>query len=105
MLKYLLDVLRGIVLSPVVTAFARGLVEAVVFLILYSIADFAVALPDLQLFIPMIWTLVRTAEGYVDRIDGSKRRQREALALEAQYAEQLAFEGSPLNAGDVRLNR
>lgn len=84
MVNYIVDVLRGIVLNPVLTAFARGLAEAVAFLILYSVADFAVAyinvnLPELSAFIPMLWTLVRTGEGVVDKIDTAKQRQRDAI--------------------------
>ena len=80
----ILDVLRGIVLNPVLTAFARGVLEAVAFVVLYAVADFAVAyiganMPEYSMLIPLLWTMVRTGEGVVDKIDTAKQRQREAI--------------------------
>ena len=79
-MKHIIDILRGIVLNPVLTAFARGLAESVAFLILYSVADFALTLPDLHpLLLVAMPTIIRTAEGYVDKIDAAKQRQRDTL--------------------------
>lgn len=99
----ILDVLRGLVLNPVLTAFARGLLEAVAFLVLYSVADYVVTLPDINpLILVALPTLVRTGEGVVDKIDSAKQRQRDALRQEAAFAEAVGHEASALNAGDVK---
>lgn len=80
MVNKLLDILRGIVLNPVLTAFARGLLESVAFLVLYAVADFVVTLPDVSpLILLAIPTIVRTGEGVIDKIDSAKQRQRDAI--------------------------
>ncbi len=82
MFKVIGDVLRGIVLNPVLTAFARGTAEAAVFLILYSVMD-AVASGQLADQVgqagPFILIVGRTLEGVVDKIDTAKQRQRDAI--------------------------
>jgi hypothetical protein len=99
----ILDVLRGLVLNPVLTAFARGLAEAVAFLILYSVADFVLTLPDLNpILLVALPTLVRTGEGVLDKIDTAKQRQRDALRQEAAFAVAVGHDQSPLNPGDVK---
>lgn len=80
----ILDILRGIVLNPVLTAFARGLLEALAFVVLYAVADFTAAyvganMPEYSMLIPLMWTLVRTGEGVVDKIDSAKQRQRDVI--------------------------
>jgi hypothetical protein len=76
----IVNVLRGLVLNPVLVAFARSLAEAVVFLILYSVADYVVALPDVSpLILAGLPIVIRTAEGVVDKIDPAKQRRRDVL--------------------------
>ena len=83
MFKTLLDILRGIVLNPVLTSFARGLVEAVVFLIMYTVMDAVVAggalADEVGAAGPFILVIGRTLEGVVDKIDAAKQRQRDAV--------------------------
>ena len=83
MLKTLLDVLRGIVLNPVLTAFARGLAEAVAFLVLYTVMDNVAAggalADEVGQLGPFILLGMRTLEGLVDKIDAAKQRQRDAV--------------------------
>lgn len=99
----ILDVLRGLVLNPVLTAFARGLAESVAFLVLYSVADFALTLPDLHpLLLVALPTLVRTGEGVIDKIDAAKQRQRDALRQEAAFGKSVGYDQSPLQPGDVK---
>lgn len=78
----ILDILRGIVLNPVLTAFARGLAEALVFLALYSVSD-AIAGGALADEVgqagPFILIGLRSLEGVVDKIDSAKQRQRDAV--------------------------
>lgn len=81
MLTNILDVLRGIVLNPVLTAAARGVAEGAVFLALYAVIDLVAAgqLPDsIGQFAPFILFGVRSLEGVADKIDPAKQRQRAA---------------------------
>lgn len=79
----ILDILRGIVLNPVLTAFARGALEGAVFLVLYMIMDGVVAggalADEVGQFGPFILLAGRTVEGLVDKIDTAKQRQRDAV--------------------------
>lgn len=96
----IIGILRGTVLNPTVTAFARGLLEAVAFLVLYAIGDFVLTLPDVSPLVLMaLPVLIRTGEGVIDKIDSAKQRQRDALREEAKYAH---TESSPLQPGDVK---
>lgn len=94
--------LRGLTLNPVLTAFLRGLLEAVAMLVLYSVADFALTLPDLNPILLMaLPAIIRTGEGVVDRIDPAKQRRRDALRDEGAAAEITGGAAGPLNPGDV----
>lgn len=79
----MLKVLRGLVLNPVLVAFARGLAEAAAMAgILFGIEFISGGnLPDnLQLLAPILLLVLRQAEGIADRIDPAKQRRREVLA-------------------------
>lgn len=76
------DVLRGIILNPVLTATARGAAEAIAFILLYSAADYVTAngLPDeLGQFTPFVVLGIRMLEGVIDKIDLAQQRQRDVL--------------------------
>ena len=96
-------ILRGLVLNPLLVAFARGLAEAAAMAGLLFALDFVAGghLPEeYKLFAPMILLGLRQLEGVVDRIDPAKQRRRDALRAEANYAENPATT-SVLNPGDV----
>lgn len=102
-MSHLLDILRGIVLNPVLTAFARGLAEAVAFLILYSVADFVLTLPDVNpILLAALPTLIRTGEGWIDKIDAAKQRQRDTLRQEDALATAIGYDATALEPGDVK---
>lgn len=76
------DILRGIILNPVLTSIARGAAEGIAFVVLYSAMDFVAAngLPDeLGQWTPLVMLAFRTLEGVVDKIDTAKQRQRDAV--------------------------
>lgn len=79
----ILDILRGIVLNPVLTAFARGVAEAVVFLVLYMVMDNIAAggalADEVGQLGPFVLVGLRTLEGLADKIDTAKQRQRDAI--------------------------
>lgn len=102
MIEYLIAALRGLTLNPVLTAFLRGLAEAIAMLVLYAAADYALALPDINpMILVVLPTLVRTGEGLVDRIDPAKQRRRNALREEAAAAEITGGAAGSLDPGDV----
>lgn len=100
-----LDILRGLVLNPVLVAFARGVVEATVFFAVYLVGD-AIAAGELADEVgqlgPFILLGLRTIEGVIDRIDPAKQRRRDALREEAVHAELSNGTAGPLNPGDVK---
>lgn len=71
------DFLRGITTNPALVGFARGVAEAVVFVVVWSVADFVAAngLPDpVAQYGPVLLLLLRTLEGAIDNIDPAKQR-------------------------------
>ena len=95
-------VLRGLVLNPLLVAFARGLLEsagmaAILFASDYIASD---ALPnEYKAFVPLGTLGLRMLEGIWDRVDPAKQRRRDALREEAVFAESPA---SKLEPGDVK---
>ena len=82
MLTKVLDVLRGIVLNPVLTAFARGVLEAGLMAAVVTAGEYVAGgnLPDeLQPYAGLLIMILRTGEGMVDKIDAAKQRQRDAI--------------------------
>ena len=87
-------VLRGLVLNPLLVAFARGLAEALAFTaIAFGIEFFSDAnLSDqLQMWAPLAILLLRQAEGVADKIDPAKQRRRDVL----RDAPQTDADGNP----------
>ena len=97
-------ILRGLVLNPLLVAFARGTLEAAGMAAILVASDMVAsdALPDeYKMFVPLAQLGFRMAEGAWDKIDPAKQRRRDALREEAAYAEaEDTF--SPLKAGDVK---
>lgn len=74
------DQLRGIRTPAWLTGLLRGILEAAVFAGIYVGFDVLTAaeLPDqYAIFVLIAPALLRTAEGYVDHIDPTKKRRRE----------------------------
>jgi hypothetical protein len=94
-------ILRGLVLNPLLVAFARGLLEAAAMAALLFAADYVTGghLPEeYKLFGPMILLALRQIEGVADKIDPAKQRRRDALREEARFAD---TDLTPLEPGDV----
>ena len=101
-MNHIIAALRGLTLNPVLTAFLRGLVEAVALLVLYAAADYALTLPDVNpILLIALPALIRTGEGVIDKIDPAKQRRRDALREDAVMAEISLGEAGPLEPGDV----
>jgi hypothetical protein len=101
----ILSVLRGLVLNPLLVAFARGLLEAAAMAgLLFGIEYFSTAeLPDqLQMWAPIFTLGLRQLEGVFDKIDPAKQRRRDALREAANEAEMTGGAAGPLNPGDVK---
>lgn len=82
MLTKILDVLRGIVLSPLLTGLARSVAEAAVMaglLVGYEFVSGGNLPDDLQTWSPILLILIRNAEALADKIDPAKQRQRDAV--------------------------
>lgn len=74
--------LRGLVLNPLLVAFARGLAESAAMAAILFGADFVASdsLPDeYKLFVPIATLAIRQLEGVVDKIDPAKQRRRDVL--------------------------
>ena len=106
MFKSVTNVFRGLVLNPLLVAFARGSAEAFVMGVLLIISDATYlegVLPDeLMAFIPLIVLTLRQAEGVADKLDPAKQRRRDALREGAVEAEVSGGTTGPLNPGDVQ---
>lgn len=78
-----LAVLRGLVLNPLLVAFARGLLEAALMAgLLFGIDALTsgVGVPDeLKIYAPFALLVLRQLEGVVDKIDPMKQRRRDVL--------------------------
>jgi hypothetical protein len=73
------NVLHGVGFPPVLVGLARGLAEAMVLAALGAAAVFIADadLGDKAWLGPIIWAGIRTAEGWADQIDPTKRRREE----------------------------
>jgi len=72
-----MDILRGLTTNPALVGFARGVAEAIAFVVIWSIGDFIAAngLPDsVAQYGPVLLLLLRTLEGAIDNIDPEKQR-------------------------------
>lgn len=96
----MVSILRGLVLNPMLVAFARGLLEAIVLLTILSLIEFLGVtgnLPDwLQPYSGIAILALRQLEGVADQIDPAKQRRRDTLR---QAAEDPA--SHPIQPGDV----
>lgn len=103
MLTTLQATLRGLVLNPVLVAFVRSVVEAMVMAALLVGYEFVAGgnLDDgLQMWAPLVLLLIRNAEGLADKIDPAKQRRRDELRQAAAVAE--VDDGiTVINRGDV----
>lgn len=101
----MLAVLRGLVLNPLLVAFARGLLEAAAMAAILFAGEYVTGgnLDDgLQMWAPIILLMLRQLEGLADRIDPAKQRRRDALREEGATAEITEGAAGPLNPGDVK---
>lgn len=100
----IIAILRGLVLNPLLVAFARGLAEAVALAAIFVAIEFFSGpvenIPDwLQSVAPLIVLGLRQAEGLADRIDPAKARRRDALR---DAAVEAGDPSTALQAGDVK---
>lgn len=82
MLSAVTKTLRGLILNPILVAFARGLLESAVMGGLVFAADYASSdrLPDeYKLYGPLAVLVIRQLEGVADKIDAAKQRRRDVL--------------------------
>ena len=79
----MLNVLRGLVLNPLLVAFARGAVEAAVMAALLYAGDATVlegVVPEeMKMWVPLIVLALRQLEGVADKIDPDKQRRRDVI--------------------------
>ncbi len=76
------DILRGLVLNPILVAAARGILEAAAMAGLITAGEAVAAgnLPDwVQPYAFIFVFLLRQAEGIADKIDPAKQRRRDLL--------------------------
>lgn len=72
-----MDILRGLTTNPALVGFARGVAEAIAFVVIWSVADFIAAggAPDaVGQFGPALLLILRALEGAIDNIDPAKER-------------------------------
>jgi hypothetical protein len=98
----LIAVLRGLVLNPLLVAFARGILEAAAMAgILFASEYLTTAeLGDFKMYAPLAVLFLRQLEGVVDKIDPAKQRRRDELRDAAQAAA-IDESATKINVGDV----
>lgn len=82
MLTKITDILRGIVLSPLLTGLARSIAEAAAMAGILVGIEFVSGgnLPDeLQTWGPILLLFLRNLEAVADKIDPAKQSQRDAI--------------------------
>lgn len=95
-----IKVLRGLVLNPLVVAFARGMLEAAAMAAIVFGIDWAMSdqVPEaLKLWVPMITLGLRQLEGLADKIDPAKQRRRDVLR-ESPVTDE---DGNPMSSTDL----
>lgn len=98
-------VFRGLILNPLLVAFARGIAEAAAFAAILTATELVVAgnLPDyLQPYGALIVLGLRQLEGVADKIDPAKQRRRDELREAANIANNVDDQLTVINYGDVR---
>ena len=101
---YVLKVLRGLVLNPLLVATFRGMLEAAAMAAIVVLGDQMASgnVPDeFKMWIPLGTLGLRVVEGLADKIDPAKKRRRDTLREEAVVAEITGGTAGPLNPGDV----
>jgi hypothetical protein len=96
-------VLRGLVLNPLLVAFARGLLEAAGMAALLVASDYVAsdALPDeYKMYVPLVQLGFRMVEGAWDKVDPAKQRRRDELRDAASLAK-VNDSLTSINRGDV----
>lgn len=99
-----ITVLRGLVLNPLLVAFARGILEAIAMAGLLFASEWLTTadVGEFKLYVPLAVLALRQLEGVFDKIDPSKQRRRDALREEGKVAEVTGGANSALNPGDVK---
>ncbi len=102
---YILQVLRGLILNPVLVSMARGVLEAAAMAGILALSDAMASgnLPDeYKMWVPLGTLGLRVVEGLADKIDPAKKRRRDTLREAAVASEITGGSMTVLNPGDVK---